>query len=367
MSNQDINELPTLKVNVPSFLLKTYEILENSSLSHIIGWNQEGNAFIVFNTNELASKVLANYFKHKNYPSFLRQLNMYNFKKTKNQYGQSEFRHKWFRRGLKYEICAIPFNRSMLQYIRRRNQEESEQKMETKDNNQELDNYKREHEEMRLLVRDIQNTQSKMQADFVASAESNATVRSSNNSIQQVMRIIDNQSVQIKCNNSSIKNLIQYPFFWQKQFQISPKFVTNFINPPIIAIQIGDILKNSYEEPSPGRSESNYIVPYNENNQYNTMGSPYSHYQYNSPIHYLFARQNQYFCFQFDPNVFSYNRQHQQQQLALPAPNINSYLPSNNYSLQSSAQNSPYRIASPSHTSTTDSKDPEKFSLYQPA
>lgn len=27
---------------------------------------------------------------------------MYNFKKTKNQYGQSEFKHKWFRRGLKY-------------------------------------------------------------------------------------------------------------------------------------------------------------------------------------------------------------------------------------------------------------------------
>ncbi|CAD8158555.1 unnamed protein product [Paramecium octaurelia] len=341
MSNQEINELPPLKINVPSFLLKTYEILENSTLSHIIGWNQEGNAFIVFNTNELASKVLANYFKHKNYPSFLRQLNMYNFKKTKNQYGQSEFRHKWFRRGLK----------SMLQYIRRRNQEESEQKIETKDNNQELENYKREHEEMRQIVRDIQNTQTKMQADFTASAESNATVSRSNHSI-------------IQCIN-------------QMQQQFNKKFDTISIllakivsNLPQISLQIGDILKNSYEEHSPGRSESNYIVPYNENNQYNSIGSPYSHYQYNSPIHYLFSRQNQQFsefCFQFDPNVFSYNRQHQQQQLALPAPNINSYLPSNNYSLQSSLQNSPYRIASPSHTSTTDSKDPDKFSLYQPA
>lgn len=28
MSNVEINELPPLKVNVPSFLVKTYEILE---------------------------------------------------------------------------------------------------------------------------------------------------------------------------------------------------------------------------------------------------------------------------------------------------------------------------------------------------
>ncbi|CAK81809.1 unnamed protein product (macronuclear) [Paramecium tetraurelia] len=74
MSNQDINELPALKVNVPSFLMKTYEILENPSLSHIITWNQEGNAFIVLNTHELASKVLANYFKHQKLPQLLEVL-----------------------------------------------------------------------------------------------------------------------------------------------------------------------------------------------------------------------------------------------------------------------------------------------------
>lgn len=79
MSNQDLDGLPAIKINVPSFLIKTYEILEvlystiqNTHLSHIISWNPEGNAFIVYNSNELASKVLANYFKHKNYPSFLR-------------------------------------------------------------------------------------------------------------------------------------------------------------------------------------------------------------------------------------------------------------------------------------------------------
>lgn len=81
MSNLDPIIYPHLKVSVPSFLIKTYEILEvyilyfifkNESLSNLISWNKEGTAFIVYNPHELSSKVLANYFKHKNYPSFLR-------------------------------------------------------------------------------------------------------------------------------------------------------------------------------------------------------------------------------------------------------------------------------------------------------
>lgn len=77
---------------------------------------------------------------------------MYNFKKTKNQYGQSEFRHKWFRRGLKY---VQQYVRSMLQYIRRRNQEESENKIETKEKDNELDYYKKDHEEMKGILKDL--------------------------------------------------------------------------------------------------------------------------------------------------------------------------------------------------------------------
>ncbi|CAD8060403.1 unnamed protein product [Paramecium primaurelia] len=352
MSNQDINELPALKVNVPSFLLKTYEILENPSLSHIITWNQEGNSFIVLNSHELASKVLANYFKHKNYPSFLRQLNMYSFKKTKNNYGQSEFRHKWFRRGLK----------SMLQYIRRRNQEDSENKIEIKNtNNQEIDNYKQEHDEMKKLVREIQTNQVQMEVDFSASMEQNA---SANRSSQSILLCLNQMQQQFNKKFDNLSLLLAK--------------ICSYI--PNLTYQMGDIYKNSFDEPSPSRLEHNYIVPYNEiNNQYSNIGSPYHQYPCNSPINFLLSRQNQQFqdyCFQFDPSIFSFNRQNQQQQLALPAPAINSYLPSNNYSLQSSSQNSPYRIASPCHTSSTDSKNPERgqhlfeqqqFNFYQQA
>ncbi|CAK68832.1 unnamed protein product (macronuclear) [Paramecium tetraurelia] len=368
MSNQDINDLPALKVNVPSFLMKTYEILENSSLSHIITWNQEGNAFIVLNSHELSSKVLANYFKHKNYPSFLRQLNMYSFKKTKNHYGQSEFRHQWFRRGLK----------SMLQYIRRRNQDDSENKIEIKNTNiQKIDNYKQEHDEMKKVVREIQTTQFQMEVDFSASMEQNVQATRSSQTIL----------VQIKCNSNSIENLIVFPCSWLRLSHTSPIQVTS--SKIYQAYQMGDLYKYSCEEPSPSRLEHSYIVPYNENNtQYSNVGSPYHQYSCNSPIHLLLSRQNQCnvqkqilefqdYCFQFDPNLFQFNRStQQQQQLALPAPALNSYLrihksitieASNNYSLQSSSQNSPYRIASPIHSSSTDSKNPERFNFYQQA
>ncbi|CAD8166205.1 unnamed protein product [Paramecium octaurelia] len=344
MSNQDLNELPALKVNVPSFLMKTYEILENPSLSHIITWNQEGNAFIVLNSHELASQVLANYFKHKNYPSFLRQLNMYSFKKTKNNYGQSEFRHKWFRKGLKI----------MLQYIRRRNQEESENKIEMKStNNHKIDNYKLEHEEMKKLVQEIHSTQLQMEVDFSASMEYNAQATRSSQTILQCLNQMQQQF------NKRFDNL-----------SLLLAKITSYI--PNFSHQIGDMSKQySFDEPSPSRLEHHYIVPYHENNsQYSNIGSPYHQFSCNSPINILLSRQNQQFqdyCFQFDPNIFQFKRQNQQQQLALPAPAINSYQPSNNYSLQSSSQNSPYRMPSPCHTSFMDSENPEKFNFYQQA
>lgn len=38
---------------------------------------------------------------------------------------------------------------------------------------------------------------------------------------------------------------------------------------------MGDIFKYNYEEPSPSRLEHNYIVPYNDNNNYySNIGSP---------------------------------------------------------------------------------------------
>ena len=69
--------------NIPSFLMKTYEILENNKFSDIISWTKNGEGFIVKKVKEFSDTVLPVYFRHNNYTSFVRQLNMYDFHKTR--------------------------------------------------------------------------------------------------------------------------------------------------------------------------------------------------------------------------------------------------------------------------------------------
>jgi len=95
------------KSNIPAFLIKTYDILENPVHSDIISWNKDGTAFIVKNVNEFSEKILPKYFKHNNFSSFVRQLNMYDFHKSKQDNKENEFKHKLFKRGHKHLLADI--------------------------------------------------------------------------------------------------------------------------------------------------------------------------------------------------------------------------------------------------------------------
>ena len=66
---------------MPNFLTKTFEIVNDKQHSDIVFWNEEGDGFIVKNSNQFAENVLPQYFKHNNFSSFVRQLNMYDFHK----------------------------------------------------------------------------------------------------------------------------------------------------------------------------------------------------------------------------------------------------------------------------------------------
>ena len=85
-------------ISVPSFPLKAYEIVSDSTNEDIVRWTKEGDAFIILNENQFSDKVLPKYFKTKKFTTFIRQLNIYGFRKTKYMNEELCFTHKDFRR-----------------------------------------------------------------------------------------------------------------------------------------------------------------------------------------------------------------------------------------------------------------------------
>jgi hypothetical protein len=92
---------------IPSFIRKTYDILEERKFPEVIDWNAEGTAIVIKKPSEFCQKVLPTYFKHNNLTSFVRQLNMYNFHKRRTQNVDHVYYHDLFQRGKRYLLKEI--------------------------------------------------------------------------------------------------------------------------------------------------------------------------------------------------------------------------------------------------------------------
>ena len=78
------------------FLIKLHRILNDGDYSNYIQWSQDGLSFIIYNQNSFSKNVLPAFFNHNNYSSFVRQLNMYNFKKMKSKKDVQKYFHEQF-------------------------------------------------------------------------------------------------------------------------------------------------------------------------------------------------------------------------------------------------------------------------------
>ncbi|KAH7059535.1 HSF-type DNA-binding-domain-containing protein [Linnemannia elongata] len=66
------------------FVCEHVRMVEDPSIQHLISWAKEGDMFYVFNCIELSNSILPKFFKHNNWQSFVRQLNMYGFHKKES-------------------------------------------------------------------------------------------------------------------------------------------------------------------------------------------------------------------------------------------------------------------------------------------
>ncbi|KAI5123208.1 hypothetical protein M0805_003974 [Coniferiporia weirii] len=91
-----------------NFVSKLYQMISDPKSSHFIQWTELGTSFVVSNVGEFSRTILGSHFKHNNFSSFVRQLNMYGFHKinrtpraqrTSTDAQTWEFSHPKFLRG----------------------------------------------------------------------------------------------------------------------------------------------------------------------------------------------------------------------------------------------------------------------------
>ena len=98
-----------MKNNLQSFIEKLDVMLKDRASSPHVSWSPQGDSIYVSDPSTFAAKVLPRYFKHSNFASFVRQLNLYGFHKTssENGTGACEFSHSIFRRGNEHQFKDI--------------------------------------------------------------------------------------------------------------------------------------------------------------------------------------------------------------------------------------------------------------------
>lgn len=84
---------------VAPFVSSLWDMLSKPEHARYIAWTNNGENIKILDQEGFKNIVVPNYFNHRNIPSFVRQLNLYGFKKTQQDPNVLEFTHPCVKRG----------------------------------------------------------------------------------------------------------------------------------------------------------------------------------------------------------------------------------------------------------------------------
>ena len=92
---------------VSKFISRLYEMINNTKNIETLTWTDSGSAFAIVNTDSFTINLLKKHFKNKNYSSFVRQLNLYGFRKKRDTGEIHVYAHEYFLQASPEVLCEI--------------------------------------------------------------------------------------------------------------------------------------------------------------------------------------------------------------------------------------------------------------------
>jgi hypothetical protein len=93
---------------------------QHSEFDQMISWEKDGIGFVVKDVVAFTKEILPKYFRHGNFSSFVRQLNMYDFHKVKQENDNLVFKNPLFRKGEQSSLKEIKRKASKKVFCHRR-------------------------------------------------------------------------------------------------------------------------------------------------------------------------------------------------------------------------------------------------------